>query len=164
VQGNRLSWLRRYALAVGGLNLVWETLQLPLYTIWRKGTAGEIAFSVLHCTLGDMLIAGAALMCALFLIGKDWPARNYGRTVVVAIGLGIAYTAFSEWRNAELLKSWAYSPWMPMIPGLPIGLSPLLQWLIVPWAAFIWSRPATAALDRGVDGHLRPAVARKDQD
>jgi hypothetical protein len=151
-RGNRLSWLCRYALAVGCLNLIWETLQLPLYTIWRKGTVGEIAFAVLHCTLGDVLIAGAALTCALFLIGKGWPARNYGWIVVVAIGLGIAYTAFSEWRNAVLLETWAYSDLMPTFPGLPIGLSPILQWLFVPGGAFVWSRWATKRWSQAAGG------------
>jgi hypothetical protein len=143
VRERRRAWLGQYALAVGCLSLTWETLQLPLYTIWRKGTVGEIAFAVVHCTLGDMLIAGAALTCALVLIGKGWPARNFGRTVVVAIGLGIVYTTFSEWRNVVVLKTWAYSDLMPIIPGSPVGLSPMLQWLFVPGAALVWSRWAT---------------------
>jgi hypothetical protein len=139
-RGGYLSWLRQYALAVGCLSLAWETLQLPLYTIWRNGTVSEIGFAVLHCTLGDILIAGLALTCALVLIGRAWPARNFGWTAVAAISLGVAYTAFSEWRNVMVLKTWAYSDLMPMIPGTPIGLLPILQWLFVPGAAFFWSR------------------------
>jgi hypothetical protein len=41
--------------------------------------------------------------------------------------------------------SWAYSDWMPVIPiaGLSIGLSPLLQWIVVPAAAFAITRART---------------------
>src|SRR5205807_9351338 len=52
--------------------------------------------------------------------------------------LGVAYTAFSEWLNIVVRQSWAYSERMPLIPlfGFRIGLSPLLQWIIVPATAF----------------------------
>jgi hypothetical protein len=34
--------------------------------------------------------------------------------------------------------AWTYSDWMPIvsIAGLQVGLSPLLQWIVVPGAAF----------------------------
>lgn len=38
-----LPTLRRFLLFVAGANLVWETLHLPLYTIWQQGTVGELA-------------------------------------------------------------------------------------------------------------------------
>ena len=40
--------------------------------------------------------------------------------------------------NVIARASWTYSDWMPIVPvfGLRLGLSPLLQWLIVPTAAF----------------------------
>ncbi len=57
-----LSLLRHYLLAIAAGNLIWEFAQLPLYTIWRTGTPGEIVFAAVHCTGGDILIAGAALV------------------------------------------------------------------------------------------------------
>jgi hypothetical protein len=113
------------------------------YTIWTTGTAREQALAVVHCTGGDMLIAAASLLAALLLIGtREWPARGFGRVAVVAIILGVAYTAFSEWLNVSVRGSWAYSEWMPVIPlgSARIGLSPLAQWIIVPAAAFLASR------------------------
>ncbi len=55
-----LDWiraLRRYLVASAGLHLVWEVAQLPLYTIWSTGTLKQQAFAVLHCTIGDVMIA-----------------------------------------------------------------------------------------------------------
>jgi hypothetical protein len=51
---------------------------------------------------------------------------------------GIGYTVFSEWLNVVIRAAWAYSEWMPVIPlfGHKIGLSPLLQWIVVPAVAF----------------------------
>ena len=132
-----LGALRTYFAAVALGNLTWEILQLPLYTIWTTGTLGEQAFAVVHCTGGDILIALAALSLALVLVG----GRGFWPVAILAIGLGVAYTGFSEWLNVYLRRSWAYSDWMPLISlgRHRIGLSPILQWLLVPafslWAA-----------------------------
>lgn len=88
--------MRIYLAAILVGNLVWESLQLPLYTIWREGTLREQAFAVLHCTGGDLLIAASALM--------------------------------------------------PVLPGLGTGVSPLLQWAIVPWIALWCARRASARI------------------
>ena len=59
-------------------NLIWETLHLPLYTIWTTGTPWERAFAVVHCTLGDLLIAASTLTLALILAGDHrWPRRRF---------------------------------------------------------------------------------------
>jgi hypothetical protein len=55
--------------------------------------------------------------------------------VIPAVG----YTALSEWINTIARGSWAYSALMPVIRlgGFEIGLSPLLQWLVIPPVA-LW--------------------------
>jgi hypothetical protein len=50
------------------------------------------------------------------------------------------YTVFSEWLNTEVRGSWAYSEFMPVLPVIDAGLSPLAQWIIIPFAAFWWAR------------------------
>jgi hypothetical protein len=120
---------------LAGLNLVWEIAQLPLYTIWSEARAGEIAFAVAHCTLGDILIGASALLIAL--VGLRAPAFEYWNRVAIgipAVVLGAGYTAFSEWMNTTLRRSWQYSGLMPVLDlgDVAIGLSPLAQWLVLP--------------------------------
>ena len=66
----------------------------------------------------------------------------------VAIVLGVLYTAFSEWLNVAVRGSWAYSDWMPVIRvgTFAIGLSPLLQWIVVPTLTFLCVRRAVVRL------------------
>ena len=59
--GAWLAALGWYLPLVFAANLAWETGQLPLYTLWGEGSAGEIAFAVGHCTGGDVIIAFGAL-------------------------------------------------------------------------------------------------------
>jgi len=51
------------------------------------------------------------------------------------IANSLAYTIFSEWMNTVWRESWAYSAWMPLVPILGTGLSPLAQWVVIPAAA-----------------------------
>src|SRR5215471_287040 len=133
--GPLLPWV---ALAIGLAaigHFFWEAVQLPLYTLWRTGTPREIAFAVIHCTGGDILITTVTLAAAAALTWLFcW--RPFGwRMVLAAIILGAAYTIFSEWLNVQIRRSWSYTAAMPVLPFLGTGLAPLLQWLIVPGLA-----------------------------
>ena len=131
--------LRIYFSVIAIGNLVWETAHLPLYTLWSTGSAGDKIFAVVHCTGGDLLIAVAAIALALIMCGnRHWPTRRFWPVAAVTLVLGIAYTFFSEWLNIVVRKSWAYSDLMPVIDvfGFPVGLSPLLQWIVIPALAF----------------------------
>lgn len=132
--------VRRYIVASGLAHLVWEIVQLPLYTLWKTGTKGEQIFAVLHCTGGDILIAGSSLLTALALVGRRaWPTDGFARVASVTMVIGLGYTIYSEWLNTAVRVSWTYSELMPVVPWIGTGLSPLAQWLVVPslalWAA-----------------------------
>ena len=123
------------AVAVVG-NLVWEALQIPLYTVWWTGTRREIFVAVIHCTGGDVLIATGTLMSGA-LLARLCGRRPFGSQMTfTTIVLGLAYTIVSEWLNVEVWRSWSYTSAMPVLPWLGTGVSPLLQWLIVPGLAF----------------------------
>ena len=49
---------------------------------------------------------------------------------VTTLGLLISYII--EVRNVYFLKIWSYNELMPIIPYLNVGLSPVLQMIIVP--------------------------------
>ncbi|MCC7016222.1 MAG: hypothetical protein IT564_03340 [Rhodospirillales bacterium] len=144
-----LTIFRRYIPFVASVDLAWETAQLPLYTLWREGTPSEQAFAVLHCTGGDVLIATAALLLALMTAADGrWPIHPpvYWRVAALTLGLGALYTIFSEWLNIVIRKSWAYSELMPVVPVIDTGLSPLLQWIVVPLAGFWYARRTLPAV------------------
>lgn len=135
-----LTALRAYLVVTVVGNLAWEAAHLPLYTIWTSGSLSEQAFAVVHCTGGDLLIALSALTVALVFAGdRDWPLRGFWPIVVLTVLSGVGYTTFSEWLNVVVRRSWAYSDLMPVLPvfGFRVGLSPLLQWIVIPFAA-LW--------------------------
>jgi hypothetical protein len=138
-----LSAIRWYLAVIAVGNLLWEFAHMPLYTLWRTGTVGEIVFAAAHCTGGDVLIATASLVLALIAVGSPaWPSERFLPVAVAAMALGLGYTAFSEWLNIGVRRAWAYSDLMPVLPWFGTGLSPLAQWLVVPALAFrsVWPR------------------------
>jgi hypothetical protein len=120
------------------LNLVWEFAHMPLYTIWEEGTTEEILFAAVHCTGGDALIGLTAIMLAVFLFGGTrWPGEHIRTVLFAAIAIGVGYTIFSEWLNIVVRQAWAYRDIMPVVPVLNVGLSPLLQWIVIPALAYV---------------------------
>ena len=92
-----------------------------------------------HCfvaSLGDGLI-----VCAIHAAGwsffrrADWfiDQRLKGYAVMLMTGLIIAVAI--EWIAVHVLQRWTYTPDMPVLtalPGVNIGITPLLQMLILP--------------------------------
>lgn len=132
----------RYLPWLAGLDFVWEALQIPLYTIWTEAPAGYIGLAIVHCAAGDVLIGAGCLAIAL-IATRAGPIKRWrwGRVASLAVVLGLGYTVFSEWLNTALLR-WSYSDLMPLmrIAGVDIGVSPLLQWVVVPSLALYLAR------------------------
>lgn len=114
-----------------GLNLTWEIAHLRLYTLWASADVLSVAWALFHCTLGDVAIALAMFTLAAIMLGaRDWPASHPWAGGAIVVTGALAYTVWSEWYNVNRAGSWTYTASMPLVFG--IGLSPLLQWLILP--------------------------------
>ena len=138
---NRLDAFRRYLLVITIGNLVWEAVHLPLYTIWVAGSWPQTVLAWGHCTLGDVLIGAAALCGALLLCRMpNWPIGAHQQVAAATVILAVIYTIFSEWLNVEVRHSWAYRDIMPTLPWLGTGLSPVLQWIVVPLLALRYAQ------------------------
>ena len=125
--GAALTWM----LLLFALNLVWEVAQLPLYAMGRYSEWPAVGYAVLHCTLGDAMMAFSAyLIAALVTRAARWPLRRPLTGLAVVLVAGESFTIWAEWYNVYVLRSWAYAAGMPTIHG--IGVAPLAQWLILP--------------------------------
>jgi hypothetical protein len=112
-----------------GLNAVWEAGQSPLYTDSDRSW-DYLVWSRVHCTVGDVLILLAAFwVVSLLFRTRSWAIRGGFAAAAIFVGLGFAYTGWSEIYNTQIARTWTYSPEMPQIAG--IGLAPLLQWLLI---------------------------------
>lgn len=126
-----LARLAAWSLTALVLHLAWEAAHLPLYTLWDEPDRWLVARYVAHCLAGDVLIATATfLVTAVVFRDLDWPVHRPWHAGALALALGLGFTVWSEWYNVYILSAWAYRSAMPTVAG--IGLTPLLQWLVVP--------------------------------
>ena len=110
--------------------------------------------AAVHCTGGDMLITLSTVTLALFLFGSpEWPEARARSVLLAAFASGVGYTIFSEWLNIEVREAWAYREIMPVIPLIDAGLSPILQWIVIPLAAWWWAVLPHAQESSGMGRH-----------
>jgi hypothetical protein len=125
----------RYIPWFAALNLAWEAAHVRLYTLWTEEAPGYIAFSVLHCTLGDVLIGLSALLLAL-IAGRERGPSHWRpiRIALLSTFFGAGYTVWSEWMNITLLRSWTYAESMLRVSlgDCELGVTPSMQWLVIP--------------------------------
>ena len=154
-----LEWIRRLARdaeAVGliywtagsaVLNLVWEVAHVGLYRI-SPGHLGAVpALAIAHCVAGDVLLSVLAYGLAAVASGTwRWPVGRPRRGILVAVALSMTFTVVAEWLSVRVLGRWSYLPTMPTVLG--IGLSPLLQSIVVPAASLLLTRWRLLATDR----------------
>lgn len=117
------------------LNFVWELAQMLLY----EEQGDWLAFAV-HCiipSLGDgvivLMIFGVGWLA---LRRMDWFARPGLSGYFLMLVTGFVIAVIVEWSAVYALDRWRYAASMPMLPGLGIGLSPVLQMLILPPVIF----------------------------
>jgi hypothetical protein len=115
------------------LNFVWEFAQVPLFASMSTADHWAAIAVCARATLGDALIALIAFWAAAITGGsRRWILEPRRSQLITYLAVGIAITIVMEWLATRVLDRWAYAPSMPIIPLLGVGLSPIIQWLIVP--------------------------------
>jgi hypothetical protein len=144
-----------WAAATFVFHLAWESTHVWLYTIWSDPDRWYVARAVLHCTLGDVVIALVPFGVTSWLfLRTDWPMRRPLSGTALVVAATVLFTVWSEWNNVYRVGLWAYAPEMPTILG--IGLSPLLQWILIPPLTVLTFRTVYSLLSKLGNRSLAP--------
>lgn len=115
------------------LNLVWEFAQVRAYAGLPTLSHADGITLCMRATVGDVAIALVAFWVASVLVRtRCWIERGNRRAALVYVVAGVLITVVIEWLSTHVWGRWSYGPQMPRLPGLGTGLTPLLQWLLVP--------------------------------
>lgn len=115
------------------LSLLWEVAQFPLYTVWHQNDWGYILYGLAHCTVGDLLILLVIYeLVAMLNRDRRWFEGNILFNGLLFTLAGLGYTIYSEITNVRIKGTWGYTEMMPIVPGIEIGGTPFLQWLLIP--------------------------------
>ena len=119
------------------LNEVWELLQMPLYSS-AYYNLGHVVF----CTLGalaDMIMVLLLYVCFGFIYKNPfWIWQSNWFKICIVMLTGAAGAVLSEKRHL-IIGSWAYDQSMPIVPFVNVGLSPVLQFFLLPVSIYFLS-------------------------
>lgn len=115
------------------LHFVWEMWQIPLYVGMSEASHWSAVIQCTLATIGDGFIALLAYsLAAIVARDKFWLLQRPGSILAVYIIIGLIITVCFEILATAVYGRWQYSELMPIVPVINVGLSPLLQWIIIP--------------------------------
>lgn len=125
------------------LNFSWEILQASLYAGMVEAPRFQMAKGCLQATVGDMAIMLFAYeFVAIGVRSRRWILAASRWQPVLFVAVGVSITAAIEWlaTRGRWVARWNYLPEMPLLPGTGIGLSPLVQWVVLPLLTIWFAR------------------------
>jgi hypothetical protein len=130
------------------LNLTWEVSQAAWFAV-PGDSSRHLLFCVEASVVDVLILAGLFLFMAAAAESWLWWQGGAARLAALA-GAGFAAAALIEVR-ALAAGAWIYSDGMPLVPGLGVGWSPILQMMLIPVLLAILSRRfARAVAAKGV--------------
>ncbi|WP_306119275.1 MULTISPECIES: hypothetical protein [unclassified Roseitalea] len=115
------------------LHFVWEYLQVPTYAGMAEMPHWDGIKLCTSATVGDVGFALTAFwVTALAARSRRWIADPAGWQLGLFVAVGVALTVGFEYYYTEVSLRWTYSELMPRVPPFGTGLSPLVQWLVIP--------------------------------
>lgn len=135
---NAFAPVMRLGLYAFGVNFVWEMLQAPLFVGMLEMPRWDATALCLQAAAGDavmMVIAFAVV--ALGTHDHTWMLRLRPARLCAFALLAALQGLVLEWLSLQL-ERWSYGPAMPVEPLSGLGLTPILQWLILP-LALLWA-------------------------
>lgn len=112
------------------LNFTWELIQMPLYNS-SSFTINHLVFCLLGSVADAIMVLFLYFGFALIFKSPLWiQPQKLQRIIIVILTGGIGAT-LSEMRHLSL-GNWAYANSMPLIPMINVGISPVLQFMILP--------------------------------
>lgn len=142
---NQLTRLPEFSVAVFALllNYPWEFLQVPLFENMPEARHWDAILTCTRATLGDAVITLIAFWCvSLAARSRSWIMLPNTSRIMMFASTGVLITIVIE-RLALAgvwLGGWQYSSLMPIVPGVEVGLSPVLQWIVLPPIVVWFSR------------------------
>ncbi len=123
------------------LNYPWEFLQAPFFQGMPGATHWEAVKGCTRATFGDAVIMLIAYWSVAVAASDRWWFQAPSRTQMLGfIAAGVTITVAIEHfaiRSTHTAWGWRYADTMPTLPVVDVGLTPVLQWILLPPLA-IW--------------------------
>ena len=132
------------------LHFVWEFVQAPTYAGMIELNHWDGIKLCMSATFGDVGFALTAYwITALSARSRSWVLHPDPKDILIFLSVGIALTIGFEYYYTNISLRWTYSELMPLVPPFGTGLSPLLQWIIIPILVLWFTQRQLSQTDQG---------------
>ena len=115
------------------LHFAWELVQVPLYEDMARAAHAAATFTCFKATLGDVaMMLSAYWVAAAYVCDRRWLLVPTHAAWLIYLAVGLALTVVFELLATGPLQRWRYGDAMPLVPGLGVGVSPIMQWVVIP--------------------------------
>ena len=111
------------------VHFVWEVHHFRLYSITESLSHVDCCT---RAAAGDAVLVLGGYWFASAVAGRRWILRPRRTPFLAFVGVGLDLAIGIEVMSVRMLGRWSYSDSMPLVPILGIGVSPVLQWLVLP--------------------------------
>lgn len=125
------------------LHLLWENLQMPLYAGFEHAPLREHFWVCFKATAtGDMFFM-LTIYLVLAAVHRDWfwvtdrGAYTHPGTWIVTLVAGMLLAVSFELWAVYVDHRWSYAAFMPLLPIVQVGLTPVLQMILIPAGTFL---------------------------
>ena len=113
------------------VNYPWELAQAPLYI--GTGNFRDMLWHCFRAALGDGVLVLAIFATGLAVARRsDWIEQPGVPGYLVMLIAGLIIAVGVEWVAVHVAQRWSYTDRMPLLPGLEVGVVPILQMLLLP--------------------------------
>lgn len=127
------------------LNSIWELVHSPLYR-WHQYDFQHVSICILASLADTVMVLMLIFLFGLAFKNVFWVNHLTGvRIIVLALVGAIGATAGEMWHTSK--GDWAYADYMPLIPWLGVGVSPVLQFTILPLIIFVVNKKVLKSLN-----------------
>jgi hypothetical protein len=120
------------------MHLVWEMAQMPLYALADVSWWDGFKMCLFATATGDMLFMLILCGTVATIQRKPWwlsdrSAYSHPATWAVPALIGALFAVSYELWAVHAVHRWTYGA-MPLIPVVKVGLTPVLQMIVIPLA------------------------------
>ena len=127
------------------LNYIWEIAQAPLFA--GMDSSGALRWHCFVASLGDGIILWIIQGLGWATFKRwNWSVSLGYRQIAFMVSASFVITILIEWFAVYWQHRWAYTDSMPRIPVLNVGLTPILQMLILTPLIFLLTHKFLALL------------------
>lgn len=116
------------------INFAWEIIQSPLYNV-AYYSVQHIAFCALASVADAIMVLLIYFSFALIYKNPLWIKNLTALRIFILMLVGAIGAIVAEMRHLSA-GNWAYDKSMPILPAVDVGLSPVLQFMLLPVLIF----------------------------